>query len=511
MSGEPLLRIENLDVAYGRVQVLFDVSMHVEPGEIVAVLGTNGAGKTTFLRAISGLLKPRRGRVVFDGKDIAGRPPASIAALGLSQVPGEHSIFPTLTVAENFRLAGWLFDAGADVEQATDEVLGHFPVLRDRWSVPAGSLSGGERQMLSLAQAFIGRPKLLMIDELSLGLAPTVVEQLTGILPAIRDKGTAIVLVEQSVQTALRLAERAVFLEKGSIHFSGPAAELLERDDLLRSMFLHAADRAERPPAESLEDRRVVLDVSDVVKRYGGIRAVNEVSFQLHEGEILGLIGPNGAGKTTVLDLISGFQPVDDGTIRLGRRDITRMPANLRAGGGLGRSFQAARLWPSLTVRDALLCAMDRHVKAKAPLASFLSLRSIVRGEARLGRAVDKALRALGLWGYRDTYVGDLSTGVRRMVELAGLLAAGPKVLLLDEPSSGIAQKETEALGPILLQLRELLGASLVVIEHDMPLLTSIADRIVALESGTVITEGTPDEVLAHPRVVASYLGAAAG
>ena len=211
-----------------------------------------------------------------------------------------------------------------------------------------------------------------------------------------------------------------------------------------------------------------------------------------------------------MLDLISGFQPVDDGTIRIGKRDVTRMPPDQRAAGGLGRSFQAARLWPSLTVREALLCAMDRHVTAANPLAAFFALPPIVDGEARLGRAVEKALRALGLWGYRDTYVGDLSTGVRRMVELAGLLAAGPKVLLLDEPSSGIAQKETEALGPILLQLRELLGASLVVIEHDMPLLTSIADRVVALESGTVITEGTTDEVLAHPRVVASYLGAAA-
>jgi ABC-type branched-subunit amino acid transport system ATPase component len=387
-------------------------------------------------------------------------------------------------------------------------VLERFPILRRRWGIPAGNLSGGEQQMLSLGQAFIGRPKLLMIDELSLGLAPTVVEQLVGLLPAVRDAGTSIVLVEQSVKTALRVADRAVFVEKGEIRFAGRAGDLLGRDDLIRSMFLHGGQRLERLPAGG--ERRVVLDVREVVKRYGGVRAVDDVSFQLHQGETLGLIGPNGAGKTTVLDLISGFQTADAGRIFIGSHDVTTMPPHRRAAGGLGRSFQAARLWPSLTVRDALLCALDRHVRAGAALPAFLALPPVVEDERRLDRAAGRALRALGLWGYRDTYVGDLSTGVRRMVELAGLLAAGPKVLLLDEPSSGIAQKETEALAPVLLHVRELLDASMVVIEHDMPLLTSIADRVVALESGAVVTVGTPEEVLAHPRVVSSYLGEAA-
>jgi len=507
--AEPALAVDALDVAYGRVQVLFGVELTVEPGEILAVLGTNGAGKSTLLRAVAGLVAPRAGRVRLAGGDITGRPVASIAAAGLSLVPGERSVFPTLSVAENFRLAAWLYGRTPDlVAAATETVLGHFPVLRDRWQVAAGSLSGGEQQMLSLGLAFLGRPKVLLIDELSLGLAPTVVGQLVGILPSIRDAGTAIVLVEQSVTTALRVADRAVFVEKGEVRFSGATADLVERDDLLRSMFLRAGERAARAPGPA-EDARVVLAVNGLVKRYGGIRAVDDVTFSLRDGEILGLIGPNGAGKTTILDLVSGFQRADTGRITIGRTDVTELPANARAAGGLGRSFQAARLWPSLSVREALLCAMDRHVTAGAALPGFFGLPQVRDAEARFGRAVDRALRAFGLRGYRDAFVGDLSTGVRRMVELAGLLAAGPKVLLLDEPSSGIAQRETEALGPLLLELRELLGASLVVIEHDMPLLTSIADRVMALEAGAVITTGTPEEVLAHPRVVASYLGAA--
>ncbi|HEX5366660.1 MAG TPA: ATP-binding cassette domain-containing protein [Acidimicrobiales bacterium] len=508
---EPVLAVRGLDVAYDRVQVLFSVDLHVAPGEIVAVLGTNGAGKSTLLRAIAGLVRPRAGTVALDGVDVAGRPPASIAALGLSLVPGERSIFPTLTVAENLRLAAWLGHGRADeVATATEEVLADFPVLRARRDLAAGSLSGGEQQMLSLGQAFLGRPKLLMIDELSLGLAPTVVEHLVGVVAGIRARGTAVVLVEQSVSTALRVADRAVFVEKGEVRFSGPASDLVSREDLLRSMFLHAPEPVPAAPAPAGgEPGRVVLDLQGVVKRYGGIRAVDDVSLQLHEGEVLGLIGPNGAGKTTLLDLISGFQATDGGRITLGRREITSMRPFARARGGLGRSFQSARSWPSLTVREAVLSSLERHVRAGAALPAFLGLPSVRHDEARLDRAVERTLRALGLWSYRDTYVGDVSTGVRRLVELGGLLAWGPKVILLDEPSSGIAQSETEALGAILLQMRELLDASILVIEHDMTLLSSVADRMVALVSGAKVAEGTPDEVLADQQVVESYLGGA--
>jgi branched-chain amino acid transport system ATP-binding protein len=233
------------------------------------------------------------------------------------------------------------------------------------------------------------------------------------------------------------------------------------------------------------------------------------VSVALGAQSRLLVTGPNGAGKTTLLDLISGFQPTDGGRIILGHREITSMRPFARARGGLGRSFQAARSWPSLTVREAVLSSLERHVRAGGALPAFLGLPNVRHDETRLDRAVDRTLRALGLWSYRDTYVGDVSTGVRRLVELASLLAWGPKVVLLDEPSSGIAQSETKALGAILLQMRELLDASLLVIEHDMALLSSVADRMVALVSGTKVAEGTPDEVLSHPQVVESYLGGA--
>ena len=238
-TSDALLSCRRVDVAYDSVQVLFGVDFEVYEGEIVALLGTNGAGKSTLLRAISGLVDPIGGAIFFDGRDITHADPGTTARLGVEQVPGGRGIFPTLTVAENLRVAGWMYRGdSAYVREATERVLGYFPVLRDRWHTAAGSLSGGEQQMLSLGQAFIAQPKLMLVDELSLGLAPTVVERLLGIVRAIHDNGTTIILVEQSVNLALRLAQRAFFLEKGEMRFSGPTAELLERTDILRAVFL---------------------------------------------------------------------------------------------------------------------------------------------------------------------------------------------------------------------------------------------------------------------------------
>jgi branched-chain amino acid transport system ATP-binding protein len=407
-----------------------------------------------------------------------------------------------------------------------------FPILRKRADTPAGSLSGGEQQMMSLSQAFIAKPKLLMIDELSLGLAPTIVEQLLDIVRAIHDQGTTIILVEQSVNVALRIAKRAVFMEKGEIRFFGSTEDLLERPDILRSVFLQGAQEgmelgaggAEEPKdtkkkmsaAEVKADaeRRaallrnpVVLEARDIVKRYGGVTAVNGASFQLHEGEILGLIGPNGAGKTTIFDMVSGFTPMNGGQVFYLGQDVTDWPPHKRAAAGLGRSFQDARLWPSLTVRETIAAALSQTVQVRSALAAAFGLPSVEESERVVDGRVEELIQLLGLKAFRDKFISELSTGSRRMVEIATLIANEPKVLILDEPSSGIAQKETEALGPVLKEVQRFTDCAILVIEHDMPLLASLADHVVGLELGAVIAEGTPAEVLEHPRVIESYLG----
>ena len=235
----PALVCRGVDVAYDKVQVLFGVDLEVERNEIVALLGTNGAGKSTLLKAISGLVDPSAGQIWFDGVDITHADALTTSRMGIIQVPGGKAVFPTLTVAEHLRAAGWLYrDDPEYLKAANEEVLDTFPRLRERIDQMAGNLSGGEQQMLALGMAFIAKPKLLMIDELSLGLAPTIVEQLLGIVRRIQENGTAIVLVEQSINVALTVADRAYFLEKGEVRFEGSTAELLERDDIVRSVFL---------------------------------------------------------------------------------------------------------------------------------------------------------------------------------------------------------------------------------------------------------------------------------
>ncbi|HYD10814.1 MAG TPA: MFS transporter, partial [Acidimicrobiales bacterium] len=511
-TGErALLSCRRVEVAYDQVQVLFGVDMEVRPGEIVALLGTNGAGKSTLLKAISGTVDPIGGAIFFDGRDVTHADANQTVALGVVQVPGGKAVFPTLTVAEHLRAAGWLYKKDqAYLDEATEQVLQTFPRLRERIDQMAGNLSGGEQQMLALGMAFIAKPKLLMIDELSLGLAPTIVEQLLGIVRQIQSQGTAIILVEQSINVALTVAERAYFLEKGEVRFEGPTAELIERDDIVRSVFLQGAGSLDGQVVRSATKAAVgapILEVDGITKRFGGIKAVDDASFVLHEREILGLIGPNGAGKTTIFDLVSGFLVPDGGRIVLDGVDVTTMSPDKRAWLGLGRSFQDARLVPSLTVAENLAIGLERHIEVRDPVAAALSLPGVLRAEEDVAWTVQDLIEMMNLGAFRDKFVRELSTGSRRIVDLAMCIAHDPKVLLLDEPSSGIAQKETEALGPLLERIQEETGCALLVIEHDMPLITSISHRMIALELGHPIVEGTPEEVTTDPRVVSSYLG----
>ena len=512
----PLLECRGIDVAYGPVQILFGVDFAVAPGEIVALLGTNGAGKSTLLKAVCGLVHPRRGTVTFAGEDITSLAADVTTRRGVSLMPGGKGVFPTLSVAENLRLASWLIRSDRErMEAARAEVFELFPVLGQRQAQMAGNLSGGEQQMLALGGALMTRPRLLMIDELSLGLAPTVVAQLLEVVREIHRRDTTIVIVEQSVNVALNLAERAVFMEKGEVRFEGPAAELLERPDILRSVFIAgaSADPASAPAAKPEarpaipDDAKPVLACTSLTKRFGGIVAVDSVDLAVRRGEIVGLIGHNGAGKTTLMDCISGFLEIDRGHISLRGVDITDWAPHERAKGSLGRSFQDALLFPALTVAETIAVARERHLASRDMLAAALSLPASYESELAVWQKVDELILLMGLGAFSQKLTGELSTGTRRIVDLACILAQEPRVLLLDEPSGGVAQKETEALGPLLLRVREHMGCAILVIEHDMPLLRSICDRMVALELGGVIAEGTPEHVLSHPAVIESYLG----
>jgi branched-chain amino acid transport system ATP-binding protein len=443
--------------------------------------------------------------------------------MGIVQVPGGRAVFPTLTIAEHFKCGTWLYasEDQAVVQARIDTVLEQFPRLRERWDQMAGNLSGGEQQQLGLGMAFVAKPRLLIIDELSLGLAPTIVEQLLGIVRAIHEQGCTIILVEQSVNVALTVASRAYFMEKGEVRFSGATEELLERGDILRSVFLegaaggtsktsaHAAAiaKADKTKVSGNGDEPPVLRVDGLTRRFGGITAVDDVTFDLAPHQILGLIGPNGAGKTTIFDLISGLLPANGGRIHFRGVDITDWGADKRATAGLGRSFQDARIFPALTVAENIAIGLERHIETRDHLAALLNLPAIQDSELDVAYTVEDLIELMSLGAFRDKFVSELSTGSRRIVDLAMAIAHDPAVLLLDEPSSGIAQRETEALGPLLKRIQAETACAMLIIEHDMPLITTVSDEIIALDLGRVLVRGTPAEVTSDPAVITSYLG----
>lgn len=232
-----MLEVTNLSAAYGRIQAIRNVSLRVQKGSIVALLGANGAGKSTTLNCISGLLRPVSGTIHFEGQDLVGRPSHNIVVRGISQVPEGREIFGDMSVRENLEMGLYLRARDPDARSEFDKITDYFPVLRQRMSQRASTLSGGEQQMLLVARALMAKPKLLMLDEPSLGLSPLLVEQIFDRIVAFAKNGLTILLVEQNAQLALEISEHAYLLENGEMALEGPSAELIE-DDRVRSAYL---------------------------------------------------------------------------------------------------------------------------------------------------------------------------------------------------------------------------------------------------------------------------------
>jgi branched-chain amino acid transport system ATP-binding protein len=300
-------------------------------------------------------------------------------------------------------------------------------------------------------------------------------------------------------------------MEKGEVRFSGPTAELMRRPDLIRAVFMGGVGGSARSRRRGEVDLDLTagpqLAVSNISVGFGGVQALRDVDLTVAADEIVGIIGPNGAGKTTLFDVISGFLRPDVGRVELGGEEVTSLSPDGRARLGLARSFQNARLFPSLTVRETIAVALERRANRSAIEAMVWSPRKR-RSERLIAARVDDLVEMLGLEAYADKFVGELSTGTRRAVDVACIMAASPKLLLLDEPSSGLAQVETEELGPVLTRVARDAGCAMLIIEHDLPLVTSVSDRLIAMELGSVITTGKPADVVKDERVLSSYLSA---
>jgi branched-chain amino acid transport system ATP-binding protein len=233
--SQPVLELRNVNAAYGKAKALHGISLSVLPGEVIALIGANGAGKSTTLRAISGLIKPTAGDILLDGVSIAGQRPDLIVRNGIAHCPEERHVWPELSVQENLSLGAYICKDRADVRRRTEVVLTRFPRLRERGTQLAGTLSGGEQQMLAIGRALMSAPRILLLDEPSLGLSPMIMQEVLSVIRLLRDQGITIVLVEQNVHNALAVANRAYVFETGKVVAEDSAAGLLKNPELLRA------------------------------------------------------------------------------------------------------------------------------------------------------------------------------------------------------------------------------------------------------------------------------------
>jgi branched-chain amino acid transport system ATP-binding protein len=507
--------VRELDVSYaGAVRALCGVSLSVPDGAVVAVLGNNGAGKSTLLRAICGTLAFQRGSIdrgsiEFAGRRLRGADPAAIVRAGVVQVPEGRQIFSRLTVEENLRAGGLAAPREARAH-ARARVHDLFPILRERRGHQAGLLSGGEQQMLAIARALMAEPRLLLLDEPSLGLAPQMVEQLGEVIAGINRQGTTIVLVEQNAALALELASVAYLLEVGQVTLHGPAATLAATDEVHdRYLGVGAAAPAPVPrhtgaAGRAREARELV--VRDLTVRFGGIIALSEASFTVRPGSLHALIGPNGAGKSTCLNVLSGVYAASGGSVRYRGRELTRLRPHQIARLGISRTFQNISLSPTATVADNLLLGRHRLTRAGF-VAAGLGTRAARREQAEQERRIHEIAELLDLQDQLDRPAGGLAYGDRKRVELARALCAEPALLLLDEPVAGMTIGESQRMARIIAHIRASLGISIVLVEHDMAFVMGIADWVTVLDFGRCIAEGTPAQVQRHPDVLRAYLG----
>ena len=498
-SGEAL-RVEDLRIAFGGVQAVTGVGFTARAGEVTSIIGPNGAGKTTLLNLMGGFYKPDAGRILLGGRNLAGRPSHVVARAGVGRTYQTTQLFPRMSVSENLLVAlrgGRLGSIGAallgrrrdEALQPTAEGLLAFAGYEGAVNRPAGALPHVDKRLVEIARALATRPRVLMLDEPTAGLSRADTERVGALLRRIAAAGVAVILVEHDMTLVMGVSDHVVVLDAGRAIAGGTPADVRVNPAVLKAYLgegeVEGIARAPgwRPAGED------VLAVGGLAVGYGAAPVLHGIDFTVREGEFVTVLGANGAGKSTLMRAISGLHRPIGGEVLLLGRNVAAFSAHRIAGDGLILVPEGRQVFPELSVADNI------------------ALGGFARPDFEAGREIQRMLdRFPALGARRDGRAGLLSGGEQQMLAIARGLVAGPKILMLDEPSLGLAPALVNDLYTVLAELRDE-GITILLVDQMSSLALSVADRGYVIESGRVVHEGTAEEIRGEPALERAYLG----
>jgi len=488
------LEVEGLSRAFGGIKAASDISFVARAGAITSIIGPNGAGKTTVLNLVSGFYSPDVGRIRLGAKELAGRPAHVISRAGIARTYQTTNLFAELSVLDNVLIAlrggrlGHLLAPAADGEAArTAEDLLAFVGYRGPLARQAGALAHVDRRLVEIARALATRPKVLLLDEPAAGLAKEDKVALARLLRAIADVGVAVILVEHDMGLVMDVSDHIVVLDGGELLADG-RPEVIRDNETVREAYLGGIDYVGKPRAAAWDGERIaVLTTLGLSAGYGAAPAIDGVDLVVNPGEMVAVLGANGAGKSTLMRAISGLHRPVSGAVILNDEPVAAKAAHEIVAAGLALVPEGRQVFPELTARDnVMLGAFRREVSA----AEFEALiERFPRLKARL-----------------DSKAGVLSGGEQQMLAIARALVSGPKILLLDEPSLGLAPAMIGELYDLLAELRDE-GVTILLVDQMANLALTIVDRGYVLSNGRVAHEGSAEALAAERTVVEAYLG----
>jgi ABC-type branched-subunit amino acid transport system ATPase component/ABC-type branched-subunit amino acid transport system permease subunit len=515
-TGEPLMMVEDLTIAFGGLKAVNEVSLAVYEGRITALIGPNGAGKTTLFNGVSRLQRLTRGMITFAGEDITDLSAAEAARRGLARTFQTLRIFSNMSVLDNVlmgchrheRSGFWAGGLGlphhrAEERKSREQAMAALTAvgLQDKAMVQAADLPYGQQRLVEIARALASQPRLLLLDEPAAGMNAAERAHLIDRITHIRDSGITVLLVEHDIDLVMDISNQVYVLDYGRLIATGKPEEV-QRDPAVVEAYLGMEQErgVDRCPTRGLADGTCpepanLLVVEDVYTYYGLIEALHGVSLFVPEGEIVAVLGANGAGKSTLLRTISGLLRASKGSIHYEGADITKTPAEKIVARRLCQVLEGRQLFPTLTVEDNLVMGASGRSERLAQLADDLNY-------------VYELFPTLA--ERRRQTAGSLSGGEQQMVAIGRGLMGRPKLLLLDEPSMGLAPLLVERIFEALATLNAN-GLTMLMVEQNAELALSIAHRAVLLRTGSVVLSGVATELRRSDRVLSGYLGQSSG